>query len=102
MWNLAIQTGNHLAISLLSSQIQEHRPASSSIVQTRNDTRKAPAIPTASLNSSLVGEEASNSNIDGDYTGPADDEKLGGNVHSKKSWFSDMEESFMVNSEIDF
>ena len=75
---------------------------SSSIVQTRNDTRKAPAIPTASLNSSLVGVEASNSNIDGDYTGPADDEKLGGNVHSKKSWFSDMEESFMVNSEIDF
>ena len=40
--------------------------------------------------------------LESDYKTPVEDspgvEKFGGNVHSKPSWFSDMEEAFMVNS----
>ena len=42
--------------------------------------------------------------LESDYKSPFEDspaarvEKFGGNVHSKPTWFSDMEEAFMVNS----
>ena len=72
--------------------------SSPSIAQTSVGLREAAATPTAGLTSSsqAIGE-APNLNLD---TRPAGNEKLGGTVHNKKkNWFSEMEESFMVNIE---
>lgn len=72
--------------------------SSPSIAQTSVGLREAAATPTAGLTSSsqAMGEEA---NLDTRHAG---NEKLGGTVHNKKkNWFSEMEESFMVNIEFE-
>ena len=76
------------------SQVLESSPSSGP--QASVGLREASATPIAGLTSSsqAIGEEAPNLILD---TRPAESEKLGGTVHNKKNWFSELEESFMVN-----
>ena len=72
--------------------------SSHTLVEAGGGFREEASTPTAGLGSSFqeMEEEAPMLNLD---TRSAGTDKLGATVHNNRNWFSEMEESFMVNIE---